>query len=256
METKVCRRNKYGYCRYGERCHFRHEKKICNNYNCNIFDCEKRHPRECWWFQEYRRCKFTSFCKFKHTEIKNLEEIISKMEYNKEKIAEIDIMLQKLETYDHHIKSKIFKLLEEKDTKIAELEASLQITRNSLEKFVAEKDMELEIDVKKSGAPISKLKCSVCGYLAKSSSGLRLHINRKHTKYDENVTTFQCEDCGDKFGSAEDLKEHMITHSYQKCNECNQTFLHLDDIGKHMRNMHGEYGSLSHFKWQLFNHEY
>ena len=172
--------------------------------------------------------------------------------------------------------------------------------------------MELDIDVKKSGGPISKLKCSVCGYLAKSSSGLRLHINRKHTKYDENVTTFQCEDCGDKFGSAEDLKEHMITHSYQKlqfkcdecdfwgpnehtmemhikrlhsetitcgmcdfeaneiesldthtftcemykCNECNQTFLHLDDIGKHMRNMHGEYGSLSHFKRQLFNHEY
>ena len=77
-----------------------------------------------------------------------------------------------------------------------------------------------------------------------------------HTKYDENVATFQCEDCGEKFGSAEDLKEHMITHSYQKCNECNQTFLHLDDIGKHMRNMHGEYGSLSHFKRQLFNHEY
>ena len=40
MELKVCRRNKYGYCKYGDTCHFRHEMKICFESSCNIFDLE------------------------------------------------------------------------------------------------------------------------------------------------------------------------------------------------------------------------
>ena len=50
-----------------------------------------------------------------------------------------------------------------------------------------------------------------------------MHINRKHTKYDENVTSFQCENCKG-FRSAGEFKEHMISHSYRqlkfKCDEC------------------------------------
>ena len=42
-------------------------------------------------------------------------------------------------------------------------------------------------------------------------------MNRKHTKYDENVTSFQCETCGKEFRSSSDLKEHMISHAYQNC---------------------------------------
>ena len=29
METYICRRNKHGYCKYGDNCHLRHEKQIC-----------------------------------------------------------------------------------------------------------------------------------------------------------------------------------------------------------------------------------
>ena len=99
------------------------------------------------------------------------------------------------------------------------------MTRESLKKFMAEKEMKLTTDVKKEKAPVSKFKCSVCDYVAKSSNGLRMHINRKHTKYDENETSFECENCGKEFKSADDLKEQMIVHSYQKlqfkCDECN-----------------------------------
>ena len=204
----------------------------------------------------------------------------------------------------------MFKILEERDVKIAELETSLQKTRESLEKLFVEKEMKMTT----AEAPITLYKCSVCGYQAKSSSGLRMHMNRKHTKYEENMKSFQCENCGKEFRSAEDFKEHMVTHSYQKlqykcdecdfwgpnehtmkmhtkrihsetitcgmcdfetkqiecldthtftcemytCNECfpKQSFSTLDDIGMHMRNEHGAYGSLSHFKRQLNNQEF
>ena len=96
MKIKVCRRNKYGFCRYGDTCHFKHERKICNDSNCNIFNCNLRHPRICRWFQVYGRCKFTSFCKYKHTEIKSFEEIVTKIEHNDNKLADIDIILENL----------------------------------------------------------------------------------------------------------------------------------------------------------------
>ena len=86
---EVCRRNKYGYCKYGDNCHFRHEKQICTDSSCDVFNCEKRHPRICSWFQQYRRCKFTSFCKFKHVNSENIDDLIKLIEENSRKLLEI-----------------------------------------------------------------------------------------------------------------------------------------------------------------------
>ena len=242
----------------GDTCHFKHERKICNDSNCNIFNCNLRHPRICRWFQVYGRCKFTSFCKYKHTEIKSFEEIVTKIEHNDNKLADIDIILEnlkkeegnimhRLEKYETYIESKlnnIFKLLEEKERKIVELEASVQVTRESLENLMTEKEIKSTTDVKKKKAPVSEFKCTVCDYVAKSSNGLRMHINRKHTKYDENETSFECENCGNKFDSAGDLKEHMIMHSYQKlqfkCDECNFWGPNEQTMKMHVKKNHSE----------------
>ena len=260
MEIKVCRRNKYGYCKYGETCHFRHEKEICIQNNCNIFDCERRHPKVCKWYLEYGRCKFSSYCKFRHTNIKNFEEIVNKIELNAKKLAEIDkrivnfekeegdimnksktsenLLEKRLEVFETKL-NEIFKIMGEKDLKITELEASLQLTRESLEKLISENEMK-----KTSEAPNSKFKCSFCDYQAKSSNGLRMHINRKHTKYDENKTSFQCENCGKEFSSACDLKDHMISHSFQKlqfkCDECDFWGPNKQTMKMHIKRNHSE----------------
>ena len=259
MELKVCKRNKYGYCRYGDTCHFRHEMKICIENNCNIFDCEKRHPRVCRWYQEYGRCKFTTFCKFRHIDIKSFEDIVIKMEHYGNKLAEIDKKLENLEKEENDIFEKqsegrlqkfetklneIFKVLEEKDLKIAALEASLQRTRESLERNILEKETKMTSDLAKNEVSKSKFKCSVCDYQAKSSDGPRMHVNRKHTKYDENVTSFQCENCSKEFRSAGELKEHMISHSYQKlqfkCDECDFWGPNKQTMKMHIKRNHSE----------------
>ena len=104
----------------------------------------------------------------------------------------------------------MFKLSEEKDLKVTALEASIQVTRESLEGNNLEQERKISSDFAKNEAPKFRFKCSVCDQQAKSSNGLRMHINRKHAKYDENVTSFQCQNCGKEFINAGEFKEHMI----------------------------------------------
>ena len=103
----------------------------------------------------------------------------------------------------------MFKLSEEKDLKITALEASIQVTRESLEGNNFEKELKMTFDFAKNEAPKFIFKCSVCDKQDKYSNGLRMHINRKHTKYDENVTSFQCQNCGKEFRNAGEFKEHI-----------------------------------------------
>ena len=99
---------------------------------------------------------------------------------------------------------------EEKDLKVTASEVSIQVTRESLEGNNLEQEMKISSDFAKNEAPKFRFKCSVCDQQAKSSNGLRMHINRKHTKYDKNVCSFQCQNCGKEFINAGEFKEHMI----------------------------------------------
>ena len=92
----VCWYNKFGYCKFGDKCFRKHENRICENVQCPIWDCPLRHPKNCRYFQEFHYCKFGTFCKFNHKieesriakkelidlqkEIKSLEDKIKHME--------------------------------------------------------------------------------------------------------------------------------------------------------------------------------
>ena len=71
-----------------------------------------------------------------------------------------------------------------------------------------------------------------------------MHINRKHTKYDENVTSFQCQNCGKEFRNAGEFKEHMIWRSYQQLKfkgyECDSWGSKKQTIEMHIRRIHSE----------------
>ena len=43
-----------------------HFSETCENKLCEISYCLKRHPTTCKYFKIYNRCKFGSFCFFKH----------------------------------------------------------------------------------------------------------------------------------------------------------------------------------------------
>ena len=75
----VCQRNKYGFCKFGLKCRFKHDDNLCEINNCEIFACEKRHPRKCTYFKDFGCCKFSNYCKYSHetSESRTANEIIA-----------------------------------------------------------------------------------------------------------------------------------------------------------------------------------
>ena len=263
MQNTFCRRNKYGFCKYGDRCHFRHAKQICINSNCDVLSCENRHPRNCKWYQEYNRCKFTTYCKFKHVKIDSIENLMDKIKENSnelnelakklEKIEKVELDIQKrIEAYEDQIEKKLdafeIRLIEismqmkEKDNKIASLENCLKETGDMLEKALKAKDFP------KEGVPSKqKFKCAFCEFQSTSSSGLKIHISRKHTNYIENDVPLKCEICVEEFKTEKDLKDHAITHTYSKseflkfkCYECDFWGPTAQTMKMHFRRVHSE----------------
>ena len=150
MKQNVCRFNKYGYCKFGDKCHFRHNNVICVTEKCSVFDCDKRHPVVCKYFLNFRRCKYQN-CAFKH---ENLNEVSE----NDEKIKMIESKLngmvsdeknknieKKLEAFEKYYESKIEAL--EKQLKKMNNAVSVdknKIIENKLEAF--EKTYESKIE--------------------------------------------------------------------------------------------------------------
>ena len=82
---------------YGDNCRYRHNNETCEVKNCNVFKCEKRHPRICNFFTEFGQCKFTTYCRYKH------EKKIDVFE-NFEKINELEKKIVNLEKLQRELK--------------------------------------------------------------------------------------------------------------------------------------------------------
>ena len=61
-------------------CRYKHVDEICVDKNCSVFQCERRHPRIFNYYREYQRCKFTTFCRYKHENLDNENEKINQIE--------------------------------------------------------------------------------------------------------------------------------------------------------------------------------
>ena len=61
--------NKYGFCRYQERCN-----KIisCETLNCEVRECVLRHPKLCKIERDYGYCKIGEWCYFSHKDLRKM----------------------------------------------------------------------------------------------------------------------------------------------------------------------------------------
>ena len=81
----LCLFNKFGYCKYLDTCRKRHTKEVCENSNCEVNKCGKRHPKPCRFYLEYGRCKFGEYCYYKHDKSDANCQIWKELENVKEK---------------------------------------------------------------------------------------------------------------------------------------------------------------------------
>ncbi|XP_058055191.1 gastrula zinc finger protein XlCGF57.1-like [Anopheles bellator] len=79
-----------------------------------------------------------------------------------------------------------------------------------------------------------KIPCSTCGLAFASSGNLARHVRIVH----RGIKEFQCPHCGQPFGKAETLKNHVMTHTGERphgCTECDKRFIQLVALRKHMK---------------------
>ena len=76
METKSrltdrnnfqCQHNNRGYCKFGDKCRYKHFTKTCTKRVCRSKECAFRHPKPC---KNRENCKFSKLnvCIYKHVE--------------------------------------------------------------------------------------------------------------------------------------------------------------------------------------------
>ena len=96
MGGDYCYRNKFGFCKFGERCRFLHIDELCDNNNCDQKNCQLRHPRKCFYFQKYKNCKFGDWCRYDHN-VTDIEKDSLKTLLDEIKLLKIDITALKEE---------------------------------------------------------------------------------------------------------------------------------------------------------------
>ena len=184
----VCFYNKYGYCKYADKCRKLHEKETCEKSNCEITECKLRHPIMCKYFRDYGFCKFTDWCKFSHKlvtsdksddikklekklqtledkvkskendEIKklkdNLKTVETELEKNNAKVrkleSDIDDMNKKMSEKEQTISkiNKKYNLLKEKVTLVFDLEAKFDVIEKKVEKIITSEKGAVSEDLK------------------------------------------------------------------------------------------------------------
>ena len=97
MANLICCHNKYGHCKFQDVCHQNHVNEKCEDINCEIVNCQKRHPRKCKFFLEYKRCKFGDFCSYEHL----LDDRANDIEDLKKELAAVKTKVQNLRELGH-----------------------------------------------------------------------------------------------------------------------------------------------------------
>ena len=150
MIQNVCRRNKFGYCHYGEKCRNKHVDQICLASNCTVYNCDKRHPKICNFQRSYGRCKFAEYCKYDHRKPKDILENVARIEILEKKIENLH-GTSNIENNNkiEQLEKKIEKLVKERkdlsfEKKIEKLETIIQ----TLQLDFSEKINNLELRLK------------------------------------------------------------------------------------------------------------
>ena len=191
MNKNVCRRNKYGHCKYGDKCTYLHTNEICAEKNCNVYNCERRHPQICNYQRTYGRCKFTEYCIYSHNKPGDILENINKIAILEKKIEnlqethnrnvrnECKKKLDNLESKIDNLESQIItmnKASEEKGSLINDLEKRLEsIQRNCLDTFIVKeievnkkfKDIE-NVSKKQKKTKVEQFNCTDCNFTTTS----------------------------------------------------------------------------------------
>ena len=100
---QLCRFQNIGFCRYEEKCFFRHVENVCQKPKCPKINCSARHLKKCKFFLR-NKCKFKNKCEFAHDA--NHKNVIEAEAIEKE-VESLKREVKKLEKENEQLLSKI-----------------------------------------------------------------------------------------------------------------------------------------------------
>ena len=215
VQTSRCRFQNFGFCKFREKCSFRHVQNVCQNQTCDQKTCLARHPKKCKYFIK-KKCKFGEKCQFSHklnsssseNETNKLKDLIEekekrldevKIESNntknelletKEKLGQAQDINEKLIRDIQVLNSKLMVLVpgaveienEELKETLAVLNTVIDIYKQA--EIESESDMmnieNADNDDGNQAASRDLFKCEDCGYQSNSKRGLNVHVGKLH----------------------------------------------------------------------------
>ena len=150
MEDEICQFQKFGYCKFEEKCKRIHLAEVCDSLSrCkNKNECQKRHPKRCKRFDSESSCRFKNKCAYLHQaceideEKKELKEKVNNLE---EKVIQLTKKVEngKIEQLEPVVKAltrKVLSLeneiLEIKKNKSSEVSETVSDKENKTEKDI------------------------------------------------------------------------------------------------------------------------
>ena len=247
MSAEYCYRNKFGYCKFGEKCRFLHVNELCVNKNCDQRQCSYRHPRECLYFKKYGQCKFGEYCQYEHKKVNNEKEIKKEVEKIKTKCEYIEVEMNAL-------KAEIDKLTKENINLRQNLNALKNIECSENVNESNEKIEDSNSD-KNCQDEANDFKCVECDFEGRSLNGLKIHTSTKHKKivqldgatdheseshdgndsfiYDENIANPQKVKITFIATSKEDAEDNIVNYYLPELSEETfELFYHEDESGE------------------------
>ena len=180
----------------------KHVNEICVKSNCEIHKCTQRHPIRCKYYQDYQRCKFGSYCYYRHEETEN----------NKENLKDFIEKTNVLE-------NKVFLLSEQLNEKSTEMK-DLELKLIALEKVLKQSEDKIEL--------LNSLKDSI------------EQINGRVQEVEQNnYILMHAVDDVEKDTKVIQIKLDALSEHNFACNFCDQTFRNEDTPQNHTRIDHG-----------------
>ena len=252
MAPKLCFRNKYGHCKLGGTCPLTHINTICEIKDCEVASCENRHPTECFWYKEFKWCRFKP-CSYRHTSVhqpekeKEIIQINSDLEY---KLKQRDNSIDELITKMTHLEIKIVSLETKQNTFNCEHCDYLGKSEKKLRQHTKKNHIELDLNKTLEDDYCDETRTLLSDKIEKLEKFvLTLHDKyRREIGWEDDVTLealirrnsheITCDDCEYKAQNKSRLTRHMTNKHEHKCDICGEFYVGQTVLDEHMECVH------------------
>jgi len=168
---------------------------------------------------------------------------VSEYEENVEvKLEQVDVIV-KVEEGEHYVELNAQTNIENVTEDDKKLFCGISPKSSQIKRHIQKKHFSEEVNQSNVIRNEFKYFCTICEFVSKRSDHLRRHIDRIHTKKDENATIYACANCSYTSTVQENFKRHAKTlclAKVVKCLFCDKKSWTKEGSRVHIRRNHAE----------------